>query len=67
MYIFRKSFFGKLKIKKEKSDKKTKTNNNGNDKNPLFYVYFLLEKNFLNKYLHNKKMSYNYNEQNKTF
>ena len=50
MYIFRKSFFGKLKIKKEKSDKKTKTNNNGNDKNPLFYVYFLLEKNFLNNY-----------------
>ena len=36
MYIFRKSFFGKLKIKKEKSDKKTKTNNNGNEKNPLF-------------------------------
>ena len=39
---FRKSFFGKLKIKKEKSDKKTKTNNNGNGKNPLFQVYFLL-------------------------
>mgnify|MGYP003594286927 CR=1 FL=1 len=67
MYIFRKSFFGKLKIKKKKSDKKTKTNNNGNDKNPLFYVYFLLEKNFLNNYWQNKKMSYNYNEQNKTF
>ena len=37
-------------MKKDKSNKKTKTNNNGNGKNPLFYVYFLSEKIFLNNY-----------------